>query len=117
MNVYIYSAALYCEDCGEKIRTELKGVGQAPDDIDDETSYDSDDFPKGPFPDGGGEADTPQHCDECGVFLENPLTTYGGGYVVDAVNEARAKGRKESVAVTEWAPFYDYLEFTECEDT
>jgi hypothetical protein len=28
-----------------------------------ESDYDSEDLPKGPYADGGGEADTPQHCD------------------------------------------------------
>jgi hypothetical protein len=42
-----------------------------------ESDYDSDDLPKGPYADGGGEADTPQHCDDCRRFLENPLTGDG----------------------------------------
>lgn len=50
-------------------------------DASDEGSYDSDDFPKGPYPEGGGEADTPQHCDSCHEFLENPLTSDGMAYV------------------------------------
>ena len=102
INVYIYQAALYCEDCGESIRKELEASGKAPADPDDETSYDSSDFPAGPYPDGGGEADSPQHCDsgsECldavtlpcgdkiGAWLENPLTEDGVKYVVSAIRE------------------------------
>jgi hypothetical protein len=34
-----------------------------------ESDYDSDDLPKGPYAQGGGEADTPQHCEGCGQFL------------------------------------------------
>src|SRR4029077_5149697 len=41
------------------------------------TSFDSDDFPKGPVEDGGGEADTEQHCEACGRALENPLREEG----------------------------------------
>ena len=51
----------------------------------DESDYDSDDLSKGPYPDDGGEADTPRHCDTCGVFLENPLTADESG------SNARAK--------------------------
>jgi hypothetical protein len=51
----------------------LTSQGQAPADPTAEHTYDSDKFPKGPLADGGGESDCPQHCDTCGVFLENPL--------------------------------------------
>lgn len=72
-NVYIYQAALFCEPCGVSIRENIPQPDHA--NIDDESTYDSDEWPKGPYPDGGGEADTPQHCDGCGVALNNPLTT------------------------------------------
>jgi hypothetical protein len=52
-----------------------------PRDPDDESSYDSDDWPKGPYRHGGGEADCPQHCGACGLFLENALTDDGDSYV------------------------------------
>jgi hypothetical protein len=99
-NVYMYQAALYCEDCGEAIRKKLEEQGEAPEDPDDETSYDSSDFPAGPYPDGGGEADGPQHCDcgaECldavtlpcgdkiGAWLENPLTEDGVRDVISVI--------------------------------
>jgi hypothetical protein len=113
MNVYIYKAALYCEACGSEIRAELTAKGKAPEDPDDEYSYDSDDFPKGPTDEG--ESDTPSHCDSCGRFLESTLTSDGEAYVIEAVQRARREPRiaslKESVALTEWAPFYDHLDF------
>ena len=40
-----------------------------------EYTWDSDDYPKGPYP--VEESDIPQHCGTCGIFLENPLTDYG----------------------------------------
>ena len=107
MDAYIYQAALLCDGCGEKIVAELTRAGKAPEDPEDEHTYDSDDFPKGPYSDGGGESDSPQHCDQCNGFLENPLTTDGYNYVKEAVAEDLKAGRKGSVAVTEWAPFYD----------
>ena len=77
MNAYIYQADIYCEDCGEKIREELNKSGKAPSDPSDEYTYDSDEYPKGPYPDGGGEADCEQICGACNEPLDNPLTDYG----------------------------------------
>ncbi len=85
MKAFIFSAALLCEDCGDKVRADLKKAGNAPADRDNESTYDSDDYPKGPYGDGGGEADCPCHCDHCGVHLENPLTDDGYAYVRQAL--------------------------------
>lgn len=74
MNTYAFNGALYCEECGEKIKTALWGSGG-------EYRGDSGEYPQGPYPYGGGEADCPQHCDGCGSFLENPLTHDGDVYV------------------------------------
>ncbi len=111
MNVYIYAADLFCEDCGDAIRKQITEEDEFryarlapadPADPDDEYSYDSDEFPKGPYPDGGGEADSPQHCGngpnclnaiefpdgiKVGCWLENELTTDGANYVKDAIRE------------------------------
>lgn len=102
MEVYIYAADLFCEDCGERIRAELDREGLAPADPNDEWSYDSDEYPKGPYSDGGREADCPQHCgagpechnaiefeDGCkvGCHLGNPLTTDGVEHVKEAIQE------------------------------
>ena len=107
MDVFMYQAALWCEDCGNAIRARLDTEGSAPEDSDDECSWDSDDYPKGPYTDGGGEADCPQHCDGCGAFLENDLTDDGRDYVLDLCLADRERGRLDSVALTQWAPFYD----------
>lgn len=85
MQAYIFAAALLCEACGDNVRADLQAKGRAPEDPDNESTYDSDDYPKGPYSDGGGEADTPQHCDHCGGFLENPLTRDGYAYVREAL--------------------------------
>ena len=69
MNAYIEpeGCTLYCENCA----------------------------PEGsePYPDGGGESDRPQSCDTCHRFLENPLTSYGVQYVLDAARGELARGR------------------------
>src|SRR5271155_2436152 len=104
MDAYVYQAAVWCPDCTRTIKKELKKAGEEPEDPDDESSYDSDDYPKGPYSDGGGESDSPQHCDGCKVFLENPLTGDGEEYVREAVardHENRKKGKKANPVVGE----------------
>jgi hypothetical protein len=73
MTAYIYQAELLCEPCATNVRVHLDSLGKKPANPDDETTYDSDDYPKGPYPDGGGEADSEQHCGYCQIALENPV--------------------------------------------
>ncbi|MGC1891612.1 MAG: hypothetical protein WA709_36975, partial [Stellaceae bacterium] len=92
IDAYIYRAALWCRPC--MIKALVAERKPAPGAIDispaevlqqivsangftSESDYDSDDLPKGPYAEGGGEADAPQHCDGCGQFLGNPLTVDG----------------------------------------
>lgn len=65
---------------------------------------DGDHIEEGRYSDG--ESDTPVHCDECGLFLENALTPYGYEYVVEAIEHALVRGHLDSVAVREWRPYY-----------
>ena len=53
----------------------------------------------------GDESDSPVHCAGCGAFMENALTPEGYAYILESVIEALGHGR-QSVAVTEWAPYY-----------
>lgn len=122
MDAYMYQAALYCPNCiveacivdgvlspaarDMDVDVALNQARQAMG-WDDESDYDSDDFPKGPYCDGGGEADWPQHCDACGVFLENPLTGDDVQYIRDAIAEHHASGRGNNDVLREWAKFYD----------
>lgn len=115
MDVYIYQADLYCEDCGKSICQKLKDEGKAPEMPDDEHTYDSDEFPKGPYSDGGGESDGPHHCaagDDCinaieirdtkvGAFLENDLTADGIAYI-----EKMARNDPGSSVVRYWLKTY-----------
>lgn len=100
MDVYMYQAALLCVSCGQA----AERASMLPDyaDLDDENTWNSDDFPKGPYPDGGGEADSPQHCGRCGAFLENPLTAEGIAYVADAIMQAT----RDTWPCSVWEPFY-----------
>lgn len=94
MNAYVYCAALFCESC------------IAPTLVDLEPSEDSGEYPQGPYSNGAGEADTPQHCDACKVFLENPLTPDGEEYVREALTEATG----DAEVLRTWAEFYDYID-------
>lgn len=98
MEVYIFNAALLCEGCGAATYDDLESQNI-------EDTGDSDDFPQGPYSDGGGESDSPQHCDNCHVFLENPLTDEGYKYVTEAVM-AHSKGGNGEV-IRAWVNFYD----------
>jgi len=102
MDVFIYQGALLCEECGISQQEEIQErVGP---DWKNQLRVSPDVYPQGPYCDGGGEADSPQHCDHCGVFLENPLTTDGRRYVEEALLERDPTER--CLAVTVWAPFY-----------
>src|SRR6202045_5065155 len=130
MDAYLYNAALWCGPC--MIKMLVAGRKAAPGAIDmlpaealeqivsangftSESDYDSDDLPKGPYADGSGEADTPQHCDGCGQFLENPLTADGLIYVEDALRRCLTTKKligAPNDAVVDWAEFYeDELDF------
>lgn len=114
MNAYIFQAALICEDCSQAVQGAL--VKPAHIDMHDESSYDSDEWPKGPYGDGGGEADSPQHCDMCGVFLDNPLTPDGSTYVKGLWRNYIDDGRGNLDVLKLWADAYNW-EFTEiCEE-
>ena len=125
MDAYIFRADMWCEDCiralifdqlgfqpdGSIAKSDLSTEDVLAEllrerlrDPNNEYTWDSDEFPKGPYADGGGEADTPQHCAGCDCFLENPLTKYGEEYVKEAVKEDPGKE-----LVREWRDFYSYL--------
>ena len=98
MNAYIFNADIYCTDCANEMIDECRERGIAND-------GDSDQFRQGPYPNGGGEADCPQHCGSCHAFLENPLTGEGDDYVLSHIAED-----PELPVVREWAAHYDYLD-------
>lgn len=104
MNAYIFQAALLCEDCAMATRE------QHDSDVPIDDRDDSDNWPQGPYPDGGGEADCPQHCDHCGCFLENPLTSDGVEYVREKLLEHNNLTRRlnsQKPLLHEWSDFYD----------
>jgi len=100
MDAYIYQGDLTCEDCKAKIERQLVKKGAT-------DTGDSDDYPQGPYPDGGGEADTAQYCGMCNVFLENPLTNYGSEDVKERIAEDIKSGKYNPVSIGTWIDFYD----------
>lgn len=100
----IYNADTWCDTCAEeirkRIRAEREAAGLEPIDEGDESSYDSDDFPK--YMSDNDESDSPCHCasgDDCheadilpsgakiGALLSTSLTSYGVEYVRDSIRE------------------------------
>jgi hypothetical protein len=107
MYAYIYQAAMLCEGCAQQAQHKL---GSNAD------TGDSNDYPQGPYGEGGGEADSPQHCDHCGEFLENPLTSEGEAFVRQAIANAPARAEQSGDCLETWHEFYSYLfETTESE--
>ena len=122
MDAYVYQTALWCGPCMIKRLVEERkaspgALGMDPADalqqivssngFTDESDYDSDDLPKGPYPDGGGEADSPQHCDGCGLFLENRLTADGYLYVNEKLIEHARDGSGNGDVLDSWARYYN----------
>ena len=113
----IYCADMWCDECTEKIKEDHARDGFVPNDPDDQHTYDSDEYPKDC--DVTGESDCPQHCAGCQVFLENELTCDGADYVRQAVTDDIEMGHHNSVALTEWMPYYDWIDYGdmgECEE-
>lgn len=95
---YIYQADLYCNKCGEAIIADIckKEPRMVPENQYDQSTYDSEDFPK--FMIDCGESDSPCHCGnheycleaetlpsgrKIGSFLMNGLTEYGEEWIAE----------------------------------
>lgn len=105
----IYQADMWCDECTKGIKEDHAKGGFVPADPDDQHTYDSDQYPKDC--DVTCESDCPQHCAGCHVFLENDLTCDGADYVREAVKDDIETGHHDSVALTEWMPFYDWIDY------
>lgn len=115
---YIYKADTYCDKCGEDIRKRLRENNEAPEDVMDHSSYDSDDFPKDADIENE-ESDKPEHCAHCGEFMHNPLTSEGYNYVQSALNEHTRNGKITMNAwLLRWGRWYGfrYWDAEDCTD-
>ena len=112
---YVYQADVWCDKCGEHIKTELEREGEAPDDTEDESSFDSDEYPKY-YDAENEESDGPQNCADgrCGgfnnghgygTFLENQLTSEGYKYLKGMLD---GHGATLPEFAREWAEYYQF---------
>jgi hypothetical protein len=108
---YLYKAEFLCEECGEKVKAQLTAEGKAPKNPANERSFDSDDFPKGPYADGGGESDMIQNCGMCHKFLQNPLTQAGYRNLRWIIEDQKRRKQNKDILgnnrfIQEWIDFY-----------
>lgn len=118
-SAYAYQAALLCDKCGSALQSELASRVV-------EDDGDSQDFPQGPYPDGGGESDSAQFCSsgphclealtvnghKVGCPLRCPLTRDGADAVFRTVKSALVSPRKFDqamgrVLVEVWGDYLD----------
>ena len=93
---YAYNAAMICDACANTAMAELDAEG-----IEDEGDTDS--YPQYA---NSSEADSPQHCDHCGEFLENDLTGDGVEYVKGLIAQWHSNSRGDEEILRQWAEFY-----------
>lgn len=112
----IYQADIYCDSCGDDVRQQITTKGKAPTNPDDETSYDSDEYPKRANDDD--ESDSPQHCGSGETCLEAETLSDGskvGKLIGTNLTEAGVEYVREAIeaggiVADFWAEqFVDYL--------
>ena len=106
MDAYLYQGTLLCEECANAMANEI--VKQEGNPTPEKLS-DSNEWPYGPYNAGGGEADKPEHCVHCQIFLENPLTRDGVRYVREALVGYFCHDLPETIVgdhIITWAEFY-----------
>lgn len=86
---YTYDAATHCVDCTAKY---ARGLMQGDDveilnAIENETLRDSENNPIHPIFSTDEAGDTPDHCDDCGAFIDNSWSGETQDYAVDALWE------------------------------
>jgi hypothetical protein len=120
----IYQADVWCNDCARDICERIRLERNAPEDPEDESTYDSDEYPKHASDDD--ESDSPQHCgsgSECLNAVELPsghkVGLLFGTLTADGVEYVRkAALEDDSEVVRLWVEHfasegYDF-EVTEC---
>ncbi len=92
MNVHLYEDGLVCVRCARRMRRRRAGDAKA--------------LLGDPQAHGGGEADSPRHCEGCGIFLQNPLTHEGINTVVACLRDHLQDGRGMRCVLEEWISEY-----------
>lgn len=112
---YIYQADVWCDACGNHIKAELEREGKVPEDIEDESSFDSGEYPKR-YDAESEESDGPENCADgkCGgfangqsygTFLQNRLTAEGYRYLKGMLDN---HGATLPEFAKEWVDFYQF---------
>lgn len=114
---YTYAADRWCQACGDAIRARLDAEGKTPSDPDDETTYDSGDYPKPVQDDVEFLTSSPEHCAaraDCvdaivlgedfkiGAWLGNHLDELGARFVLE-----RNLASPASLLARLWARLYE----------
>lgn len=108
----IYQADIWCTECANLIRERLRSEGKAPEDENDNYSYDSDDFPKWAGDDE--ESDSPTHCGSHEDCVNAEILPSGrkigclmGSLTEDGVNYVRESHMERPSEVTEfWVNYF-----------
>lgn len=109
---FIYRADIWCHDCGLALCERLTREGKAPSDPNDESTYDSDDFPKPASDDD--ECDCPQHC-AAGSDCVNAVTLPSGhkiGALIGGLTAAGIEYVQEEIVAGGEVSLYWCDEFT-----
>lgn len=112
---YIYQADVWRDSCGEHIKAELTRENEAPEDAENESSFDSDEYPKH-YDAENEESDGPENCADgrCGgfsnghsyvTFLQNQLTQEGYKYLKEMLD---GHGATLPEFAKEWADYYQF---------
>jgi hypothetical protein len=89
---YMYQADLLCAACGVAKRDQIDESSGAP--REERTHDDSNDYPAGPYEDGGGEADSPQFCGNHAACLNAEQMPLTGSWAPDKVRGTAAETGK-----------------------
>lgn len=89
---YVFAADLLCADCGAAMRDQIDKESGVP--RKDREHDDSDSYPAGPYPDGGGEADSVQHCGNHAACLRAEQMPLTGAWSPDKVRGTAAETGK-----------------------
>lgn len=95
---YVFQADMWCETCAEDVRKDIEKQGKQPEDLDDESSYDSDDYPKGPYSDQ--ESDSPEHCgahEHCKNAIRLPCGSKIGAWLGGSLTDEGARYTTEKI--------------------
>ena len=99
IQAWAYSAALFCCHCAEQ--------AYGKEALSNGTARDGEGNTPSPVFVDSSEADSPQHCDSCGEFLENALTDDGVEFVADSIAACLYDAMGNRAIVQQWASFYD----------